>query len=182
MRHMRAPSLRVVAIFAAAVVLTGCEDARSWHAVPEQYTTSASVPAFTASMIEMSDPEAPLHFVSDIESELHADNWRWTLKRPTINIGIPDVNHLKCSADFSLWEGAFKQTGPVTVSFAVNGRTLAQVRYATAGLKHFEKPVPSDWLHTPGDSSVSAEIDKTFAANDGRILGFILVRMGFVRE
>jgi hypothetical protein len=62
----------------------------------------------------------------------------------------------------------------------VNGRLLDKVRYATPGLKQFEKPVPSDWLSADADTTIEMSVDKLYVApKDGVKFGVILQRIGF---
>jgi hypothetical protein len=64
----------------------------------------------------------------------------------------------------------------------VNGRLLDKVRYTTPGYKHFEKLIPSEWLTTDVESTVSVSIDKLYVApQDGAKFGFILSRIGFLQ-
>ena len=74
-------------------------------------------------------------------------------------------------------------TGPVTVSYAVNGRTLGTLRCDHAGDFKIEKPVP-DGLIEPGKF-----MQVTFEANprwvspeDGAQLSFLLRSAGFLTK
>jgi hypothetical protein len=62
----------------------------------------------------------------------------------------------------------------------VNGRPLDKIRYATPGLKQFEKPVPPDWLAADADTTLAMSVDKLYVApKDGVKFGVILQRIGF---
>lgn len=129
-------------------------------------------------MVNMSDPDAPDHFVRDIGG-LEASSWRWTQKRPTVKIPIPAAKALKYVIDFAIWDGTVKNHGPVTMSFFVGDKLLDKVLYRTPGVKHFEKPVDPAWIENLTETEISAEIDKVHVSSDGGKLGFILTRMGF---
>ena len=132
--------------------------------------------------VEMSSPDASWHFVKDIYPGAPGDQWRWTNQNPSLRILTVTTQNLKLSADFALWDQAFKQTGPVEITFLVNGRALDKIRYTSPGQKHFEKPVPPDWLTTDVESTVSMSIDKLYTAPaDGLKFGFILSSIGFLR-
>ena len=75
----------------------------------------------------------------------------------------------------------FEQTGPVELTFVVNTRQLDKVRYTTPGDKHFQKPIPEDWLTTEIESTISIAIDKMYVGEDGKKFGFILSSAGFVQ-
>jgi len=133
-------------------------------------------------MVTMSDMDASLHFVKDIDLELPPGTvWRWVGPQATLKVLALSTQKLKLSVDFSLWPTAFEQTGPVELTFSVNERQLDNVRYTTPGSKHFEKLIPSDWLTTDTDSTISIAIDKMFVGEDGKKFGFILSGAGFVQ-
>jgi len=72
-----------------------------------------------------------------------------------------------------------KSTGPVTVSFVVNEHKLDSVLYSEPGMKHFEKPIPEEWLVRGKEAVLEAEVDKMWTAPlDGAKLGLILVAAG----
>jgi hypothetical protein len=128
--------------------------------------------------IAMNDPYAEEHFLRDVRP-LEAGYYRWTGQRPMFHFVLSTVRDLKLTMDFSVSSETFKVTGPVTVEYYVNGRQLDKVVYDKPGEKHFEKPVPADWLVKGGDTVVSAELDKVYVAEDGVKLGVTLVRAGF---
>ena len=134
-------------------------------------------------MVEMSDPDAQAHFVRDIVTTNEKVQWYWTAQRPTLRILAVETQNLKLVIDFSIWDVGFRQTGPVELSFFVNDRLLDKVRYDSPGPKHFEKPIPADWLKTDVESQVAISIDKLYTApEDGAKFGIILSRAGFERR
>lgn len=133
-------------------------------------------------LVDMSGNEAAWHIVKDINPGSPGDQWRWTGKEPTVKILAVTTQDLKLLVDFTLWPVAFQQTGPVELSFQVNGRLLDTILYTTPGPKHFEKPIPPGWLTTDVESTVSVSIDKLYVApQDGAKFGFILSRIGFLQ-
>lgn len=133
-------------------------------------------------LVEMSSPDAQWHILKDVYPGAPGDLWRWTEQEPTLKILAVKTDQLKLSVDFALWSTAFQQTGPVELSFFVNGKLLDKVRYTSQGNKHFEKPIPPDWLATDVESTVSVHIDKLYTApQDGKKFGFILSSIGFVQ-
>lgn len=132
--------------------------------------------------VAMSDPGAEACFVQDISPALEANSWRWTGQRPTLRFVLEEVEELKFTMDFSVPGVTFKETGPATISFFVNGNLLDKVRYNSYGEKHFEKAVDSSWLEAGVDTVVVAEIDPVWVSpKDGTKLGIILVQAGFVK-
>ena len=124
-------------------------------------------PGPEAMMVEMSDPDANLHIVKDIYPQSDP-SWRWTSQNPTVQMLVLSTEKLKFHADFAIWDEGFKTTGPVEIAYLVNGRALEKVRYTTPGVKHFEKPVPPDWLSVDSDTTIGMAIDKVYVAPQGR--------------
>lgn len=132
--------------------------------------------------IAMNDPDAANYFVSDIGAGLENDSWRWTGPRPEMRFVLEQVKDLKFTMDFSIAGVTFEQTGPVTVSFFINGRLLDRVRYAAFGEQRFEKEVDPAWLTAGRDTIAAAQIDPPWVSpKDGTRLGVILVHAGFVK-
>ena len=62
-------------------------------------------------------------------------------------------------------------------------RLLDKIRYTTPGVKHFEKPVPPDWLSADADTTLGMSIDKLYVApHDGVKFGVILQRIGLKQQ
>jgi len=134
-----------------------------------------------ARVLNMDDPGVSTRFVRDISPNLTA-NWRWGFQRPAVRIKVRETDHLKYTIDFSLPEITFNETGPVTIAFMVNDHVLERVRYTSAGLEHFEKAVPADWVVAGQDAIVGAEIDKMWVSKvDGASFGFIITRIGLTK-
>lgn len=131
-----------------------------------------------AMMVSMEGPDADRLIVKDIYGSSPKIPWRWTRQEPTIRVPLLSSDNLRFSADFTLWEDSFKISGPVNVSFLVNGKLLDKIRYTTPGGKHFEKLIPQGWL-SGSDATVALSIDKLYTAPaDGAKFGVILSRLG----
>lgn len=131
-----------------------------------------------AMMVAMDSSDADLLIAKDIYGGTGIP-WRWTKKEPTVRVPLLSTENLKFSTDFAIWNDGFKVTGPIEISFLVNGKLLDKVRYTTPGDKHFEKPVHSDWLAGKSEASVALSVDKLYTApRDGAQFGVILTRVG----
>jgi hypothetical protein len=159
--------------------LAACDRLPESYPPPEQRQPIEHItPGPDAMMVSMQGPDADL-IVKDIYPGSDSIAWRWTKQQPAVRVLVMATNDIKYSADFTLWEDAFKITGPLEISFLVNGKLLDKVRYTTSGDKHFEKPVPSDWLADNTEATVSLEVDKLYTAPaDGAQFGVILKRIG----
>ena len=130
--------------------------------------------------IEMRAPHASRHLVRDFLNAPAGQTWRWTNQQPALRFHLRRPADRRVRLDFIIADVTFKETGPVTIAFKVDGRLLDTVRYDAPGEKRFEKAVPADWLD--GDSVVvSAEIDNVWVSKtDGARLGVMLRGAGFV--
>ena len=170
------------ALLIPAAMMTACQN------MPEAVHASATafaaggIPAVIAPRASCKWPIAtpPSFFVQDI-GDLEG-NWRWTGKRPTLRLRPRAFEGVHYVIDFTLPEATFKETGPVTLSYYVGDRLLASERYTSAGARHFDKPVPSDWIVPQQDTLIAAEIDKMWVSKtDGAKLGFVLTAMGLTQ-
>ena len=129
----------------------------------------------------MGDPSADLYIVRDIGDTVEGGLWRWTYERPELRFRLQSTANLKLFMDFQCSGLTLEKTGPVTISFFVNSRLLGSTLCDKAGVYHFEKAVPSSWLDAAGPTSVAAQADKVWTApSDGKKLGFILIKAGFI--
>jgi hypothetical protein len=184
-RRLAGKAAGLRALFPALLILLcyACANIPDSFPVPPQrkdLPTMAADPV--GSFVNMNDPNAEQYFVADIGKGLEADTWRWTHKRPELRFRLASTKGWRFSMDFAIAEATFRRTGPVTLSFVVNGKLLEKVRYATSGEKHFEKLVPENWIYTSQYNTVAIQADKIFVAEgDGVFLNFTLVRAGFMR-
>ena len=127
----------------------------------------------------MTDVDARDHFVADIFEPLAA-NWRWTGRNPTIRLKAPPNLARAYSIEFAIPERDLRITGPVTLTFLVNGHVLDRKRYTAAGAYVFEKQIPPEWMAT-GEATLAAEIDKVLPVPNGPPFGFLIVSIGLKR-
>ena len=169
----------VILVFALG--LAGCVSIPDTYAPPmERRPVTGYASNSFGGVVSMSDPSAAAHIVKDISPTLESGAWRWTLQRPELRFAVSRAKDVKLVMDFAVPKSTFDSTGPVTISFYVNDKLLDKVRYDEPGNKHYEKPVPPEWLATDKMNTLAAEIDKLYVSpKDGMKLGFILSRAGF---
>src|SRR5712692_1706940 len=159
------------------LLAAGCNTAQDAWTPPVRRNPLSLTPA-KGHVVNMNDPYAMAYVVQDVRDLLEAGAWRWTSQRPELRIYLGDIRGLKFTTDFAVPESGFRHTGPVTISFMVNGQLLERVKYEQPGNQHFERPVPDSWLHARWLNFVTMEPDKTWS--DGKFTyGFILTRAGF---
>lgn len=131
-------------------------------------------------MLEMDQPDLDAHIVKDVHPRYDTP-WRWTGSEGTLSVLVPAIDHIRLSADFTIYDIGFAQTGPLTLEFLVNGNSLDKIRYDAPGFKHFEKAVPPEWLSAVVESAIAIKVDKLYVApQDGAKFGVILSRAGFI--
>jgi hypothetical protein len=176
------PRLLLLPILTVLMLLSGCPSIPDSYAPPIQRrpVTGPEPPAF-GHFVDMNDPNADAYILRDISDTTEGGGFRWVHERPELRFALSRIHHLKFVMDFAIPSVTLKQTGPVTISFYINEKLLDKLRCETPGEKHFEKPVPAEWLRTDTPTLVAAEIDKVYIApQDGAKLGFVLTRAGFV--
>lgn len=171
--------IRIACLF-SLLSLVACDRLPESYPPPEQRPPLEGItPLPEAMMVSMQGSDADAAIVKDIYPASDGINWRWTKQQPTVRVLVLSTTGVKYAADFALWDDAFKITGPLEISFLVNGKLLDKVHYTTSGAKHFEKPVPPDWLLANTEATVALAVDKLYTAPaDGAKFGVILVRVG----
>jgi len=175
--------MRVV-IGLAFLLLAGCVRAPESYPPPIQRKpllpdVEESAPGM---LVNMSDANAGAHFVRDISPGLEGGRWRWTNQRPELKFFLESTKGLNLVWDFSVAEVTFRETGPVTVSFFVNGQPVGRVPCPKPGDYTFEQPVRQGLLRANEDNTIAAQADKLFVSRtDGVKLGFTMTRAGFLR-
>lgn len=163
---------------ALALAGLGCSKSEDW--APPQKAGGAPEPAPIGDFVKMPDANAKAYFVRDVIPDLQASAWRWVNKRPELQFRLASTENRKFAMDFALPEVTFKDTGPITITYYVNGRVLDKVKYTKAGNQKFEKAVPAEWLKKDAPNVVAAEVENAWVSpRDGIVLGFILVSAGF---
>ena len=161
------------------LVSAGCSRGPEWYAPPPQRTPSEAS-AF-GRYIDMNSPNADAHLLRDISHTVEGGVWRWAGQHPQMRFHVDTVSNLKFSLDFSIAEATFQETGPITLTFLINGRLLDKLQFARAGDHHYEKPVPESLLRVGQENLVEIEPDKVWTSKeDGARLSILLIRAGFV--
>ena len=126
----------------------------------------------------MSDPDASAYLVRGFR-EKNDGAWRWALAHPVMRFYLPALPRATFTMAFVLPEETFRVTGPVTLTFSINGRTLDRARYEKPGEQQYTHQVPPEFLKPQAINIVGVEPDKVAALNPGEKLSFLLIRAGF---
>jgi hypothetical protein len=129
--------------------------------------------------LSMADPNAEAYLVKDVAPS-GPGTWRWVYSHPVLRFFVPDVPRLKFVMQFSLPERTLRETGPVTLTFTINGQVLDRLRCEKGGEQHYAHDVPPGMLHVNAINLVAIDPVPVWVSKaDGGKLGFILSRAGF---
>lgn len=125
----------------------------------------------------MSEPRANSLIVKDIA----ASGWkRWSGPQPAVRCTLPYAAKWLAAFDFEVAEATLKDTGPVTLTFEVNGKRAGTLRCEQAGAYRFRAPVPAGLEE---DVTLVVIIDKPWVSpGDGARLGVLVSAAGFLEE
>lgn len=162
------------------ILCPGCETAQPWYPPPMQRKyTGGATPRVLGEAMTMNSPAADRHVISGTLGGEPGSPWRWTREKVDLRFQLASLERPKFFLKFAVSDVTFKQTGPVTLSFTLNGKMLGTQRYNAPGEFLYEKPVPPGWLNPNDTVYVSIAIDKPWIAEDQSRLGFLLISAGF---
>lgn len=131
--------------------------------------------------VNMNDVNVDDYIVGGLQNQTEGDGWRWTHEAPELRFLLDRTAGLKFVLDLGLPAYNMQQTGPVTLSFFINGKPLDKVRYTTPGDRRYEKSVPAALLKTGEFTLVRILVDPPWVAPVDKVkLGFVLHHAGFV--
>lgn len=106
--------------------------------------------------------------------------WRWTHERPVLRFYLPETARLRFRMDLTLPDNTFQETGPLTLTLALNGAEFDRVRYDKPGQQRYDHVVPAELMRENAVNEVAIVPDKTAGrAAPGERLGFVLTSAGF---
>lgn len=126
----------------------------------------------------MSDPHADAYIVQGFRAQSEG-SWRWAHEHPILRFYLPELSRAQFTMVFTFPEQTFRLTGPVTLTFSINGKFLDRARYDHPGEQQYSREVPGDYLKSNGINTVAIEPDKLATPNPGEKLAFVLIRAGF---
>lgn len=164
---------------AAFLFATGC-GRQLWYAPPAQKPSMGEASLGTLShFVFMSQPDADTYIVQGMREKSEGP-WRWAHDRPVLRFYLPEVGRVNFQMDFSLPENNFHQTGPVTMTLAINGRFFDRAIFNKPGQQQYSHSVPVELLHPNAVNLVAIAPDKTAGQQEGgERLGFVLTSAGF---
>ncbi|MGJ5813304.1 hypothetical protein [Paludibaculum fermentans] len=170
--------MRCKAVLVLAGVLAGCSRNPQFAPLPEQLAAvEAPDPPPRPCFAAMSEPRVKDFIVNDISGS----GWkRWTAARPTVRCTLPRDGQWLAAFDFEVAEATLRDTGPITLTFEVNGQQVGSLRCDHAAGYQFRAPVPKGLGPT---LTLTAIVDKPWVSpGDGAPLGVLLTAAGFLQE
>ena len=122
--HFVTSQILLLVIFAMLTVCCGRQPG-VYAAPPQRSLDLGPDPDGPQAFVTMDEPVANDYLVRDISPERGFRRWAFT--HPELRFRLQDVSHLIFTAEFAIPEVTYKVTGPVTVSYAVNGRNLGSL-------------------------------------------------------
>ena len=171
--------MRILPAF-AALLCAACDRAPESFPPPVQRAALIVPPATGLGYFcDMRDPNSNAYVVSGIAERTEVP-WRWAFEHPVLRFLVPETGHLHFTLDFSLPERTFRETGPVTLTFTINGKLFDRARFDIPGQLHYSHPVAPEFLKPRGENRVAIDPNPVWVSKaDGGKLGFILSRAGF---
>lgn len=169
-------SLALAALLAAVLLQAGCTPAEA-PLPPQRPTYSGPERAPYGAYLRVADPNAAAAIVSGVRPEAR---WGWTARHAKLRFHIPDGRAYDFSANLYLAAETLPRTGPVAISFAIDGKPLGVLRAGEPREYTFTRPVPAGWLRAGATVEVAIETDRVWTAPDGAEYAFLLVAAGFL--
>jgi hypothetical protein len=176
-------SVLVLILISTLVLVCGCERYPAACSPPPQRPNDfgpdpSLLHAMNAST-RMDSPWVRKYLVEDIDTS-PGQGRRWTYEHPEMRFTLENKANQRLVVNFIVHSGTFKDTGPFTVDFLVNGKPVGKMRCAEPEEHRFEAPVPQALLESAAETRVAFQLDKYWIAPaDGVKLGILLVDVGF---
>jgi len=165
----------------AALLLASCGRQPGRYPVPEQRSLDLGVdPGGIAAFITMADPVADDYIVRDVSRERGV--YRWAFVHPELRFRVQQAGSVRFTAELGVPEVTFKVTGPVRISYAMDGKPLGSLYCDHPGKYEVAKPVPDGWVQPNQYIHVTFETDRKWVSpDDGAQLTFLLFNAGFTQ-
>ena len=163
------------AVLAATAILAACAPS-SVPLPPQRRTFTGPERHPFAAFVNLADPHAEAYIVRGVRPE---GRWAWTAQRAELRFRLEEPRAWRFAADLFIAGQTLRETGPVTISFFINGKLLGKLRADEAREFSFDQPVPPGWLDPAAPVAVAMEADPVWRGPDGKEFGFLLVSAGF---
>jgi hypothetical protein len=176
-----------VFLLVALPVFTGaCGQEAGWYPIPAQQSLDLGAldvgvePGGVGSLVKMSDPDADDYIVRDVDPMPGV--WRWAFAHPELRFRMRDTNHSRFTAEIAVPEVTFRVTGPVGITYYIDGRMLGSIRCDHSGKFEIDHAIPLGWMDANRYIHVTFEADRRWVSpDDGKQLSFQILQAGFIK-
>jgi len=174
------PAMRASrAWFFASLLLAGCANEPAVPQLvplpPQRELVQAPDLPYEPFFVLMSEPRARALIVRDIGP---AGLQSWTAANPAMQFTLSEPGQWLAAVRFNATGATLRDTGPIALTFSVNGRPVGSMRVTDDSMRTFSMPVRLDTTR----AELSFSVDKPWVAPaDGAKLGVLLHGMGFKR-
>jgi hypothetical protein len=131
--------------------------------------------------VEIHGQSQEKHLLHDIVSPAAGEEWVWTYERPALVFSVSKRPGVKFRMELEIANATLRETGPVQITFWLNGRPLAKRLYDSPGKYVMEQEVPQELLRNDGVAIIETTQDKYYVAKgDGRRLSYLFHAAGFL--
>jgi hypothetical protein len=117
----------------------------------------------------------------DIGNPAAGEEWVWTFERPALVFSVSRRPGVKFRMELEVANATLRKTGPVRITFWLNGRLLAKRLYDSPGKYVIEQEVPLELLREDGVAIIETTQDKHYVAkDDGQTLSYLFHAAGFL--
>ena len=175
--------MRPAVVILALLFLTACTRDHAFAPIPPQSpSVEAPDPPSFACFFSMTESRADRFIVAGIPLGLGAGAERWTSEAPAVRCQLPSPGPWLVAMNFIVAGVTLKATGPITLTFTVDGQEIKRLRCDHGGPYEFRAPLPTALAATGKVLVLQATIDKPYIApQDGSKLGVLVSVMGFVQ-
>jgi hypothetical protein len=178
-RERFAGCVRTCALAALIILAGACGREAGWYPIPAQQSLDlGSDPSGVGAFVKMSDADADDYIVHDIGRMPGV--WRWAFTHPELRFRLKSAEGTHFVGEIAIPDITFRVTGPVRITYFIDGRMLGSIRCDRSGKFDIDQAVPAGWVEGNRYVHVTFETDRRWVSpDDGAELSFQLLQAGF---
>jgi hypothetical protein len=161
----------------SALVAGSCASHPDSYPAPPQYGTP-HLP--DPPLLTLGFPNSHARILEDVYEDPASKGGLWTSQHPAFSFTLKHTENLDLYMRYSVHNTTFADTGPVTLTFHVNGEVIGRTRIEVPSEREYSQPVPWSLLQARNPVIVQVDIDPVWTSpSDGAKLGILLWTIGF---
>ena len=130
--------------------------------------------------VELHGPVREKHLLHDINSPSAGEEWVWAFERPAFVFSVPKRPGVTFRMELEIADTTLRTTGPVQITFWLNGKQLAKRTYDAPRKYVVEQQVPPELLREDGVAILETTQDKYYiSTGDKQKLSYLFHAGGF---